>query len=516
MSISGELSDIPVVDLLQFVHMSERSGTLVIESSKGVARISFLRGRIASAWSPGSPSVVKYLVDRGALTEQQVILAEARREQLVPKPSLGRALLDASMVSVQELREAVATKIEQSIFELISWNSGKFHLLADEVELDQELTFAPGEVLPDLDVDTQGILLEAVRLFDERNLATAPKPGNDTAALHQADVPDTDSVHPRPTRGCVQLVSRDRSLLAALTNGLSEMARVDLVEWRDAGTHGSEIATPLVVVDRRRESADAGALRRFHHVHPKLSVVAIVSEPAEMAAAFADGAIAVAEPSYLVACCTNLLRVRTAGEGTGDTILRSGLGRLRRALNELRSGLLSATVSLNLMSIVADSVERAVLFILQRSALVALGAFGSNRDGQLLANTTRGLALPIDPESTAMRCLHRGHAVSLDYDSDKLPQELKQQVDRPGSGRGVLFPVLGSRRAIGVIYADNGRRSSSIRDVELMELATAQVGLAFENELLRRQLSRSGSGEQPVSVAWKGTRGYGEKNPAGG
>ena len=47
-----------------------------------------------------------------------------------------------------------------------------------------------------------------------------------------------------------------------------------------------------------------------------------------------------------------------------------------------------------------------------------------------------------------------------------------------------------SRTAIGLIYADNGRRAASVQDVELMELATAQVGLAFENELLRRQLER--------------------------
>jgi GAF domain-containing protein len=49
---------------------------------------------------------------------------------------------------------------------------------------------------------------------------------------------------------------------------------------------------------------------------------------------------------------------------------------------------------------------------------------------------------------------------------------------------------LGARRSIGLIYADNGRRAASVQDVELMELATAQVGLAFENELLRRQLER--------------------------
>ena len=88
------------------------------------------------------------------------------------------------------------------------------------------------------------------------------------------------------------------------------------------------------------------------------------------------------------------------------------------------------------------------------------------------------------------RCIALGHALTLDYDSAELPGELKRVLDRPRSGQGVLFPVLGARRAIGLIYADNGRRVASVQDVELMELATAQVGLAFENELLRRQLER--------------------------
>jgi hypothetical protein len=497
--------------------MSQRSGTLLIESSKGIARISFQRGRIACAWSPASLSVVKCLVDRGAVTEQQVAFADAQRKKSVPTPSLGRALLDAGVVSTQALREAVATKIEQTIFDLISWVSGTFRLVADEIEIDEELTFAPGEVLPDLDVDTQSILLEAVRLFDERNVAGASKTSNVAeapAALAEASREDLS--HLRLKQGRVHLVSNDQSLFAALSSGLAEIARVELMDLREAGSHVPGTTKPLVIVDRREGATEKGALRKIRQVHAQSSTVAIVGEASEMAAAFSEGAIAVAEPSYLVACCANLLRAQTIGDAGGETNLRSGLGRLRRALNELRTGLLSATVSLNLMSIVADSVERAVLFILQRNALVVLGAFGSNRDGQPLANSTRGLALPIDSESSTMRCLHRGHAFSVDYDGDKMPAELKALVDRPGSGRGVLFPVLGSRRAIGVIYADNGRRTGGIRDVELMELATAQVGLAFENELLRRQLSRFGSGERPIAVALKGIEENVEKNPARG
>ena len=48
--------------------------------------------------------------------------------------------------------------------------------------------------------------------------------------------------------------------------------------------------------------------------------------------------------------------------------------------------------------------------------------------------------------------------------------------------------MLGSERVISVVYTDNGSNNRAIEDIELLELATAQVGVAFENELLRRQI----------------------------
>ena len=60
----------------------------------------------------------------------------------------------------------------------------------------------------------------------------------------------------------------------------------------------------------------------------------------------------------------------------------------------------------------------------------------------------------------------------------------------PANGKIVLFPVLGSQRVISVIYTDNGENEGPIEDIDILELATAQVGMAFENELLRRQISQ--------------------------
>jgi hypothetical protein len=492
-SISGSLADIAIVDLLQFVHMSQRSGTLLLERDTEQAHISFHRGRIASAWSPRSPSVASYLVQHGKLSAEDLELALAEQRTRLPAESLGQALLRENKVSWSELRDAVASKVEQTIFDLVGWQDGSFRLLADEVRVDDEITFAPGDVLPEVEIDTQGILIEAVRLFDERGrslgeAAAAPvslrDPGGDKSAAAAKTGPRTKGL------SRVQYVSKRHQQLPELRTRLEGIADVEAVDVRDAGAPTPFEQQPVVVVDLRPGEHPNAVLKRIRELHPRAPIVGLVASPDEAAAAFADGAVAVAEASYLGACCSNLLRSRSTSTDDGEVTLRSGLGRLRRVLGDLRSGLLSATVSLNLMTIVADSVERAVLFVQQGDVLVALGAFGTTRDGKPLAGTTRGLSLRLEAASALAHCISDGHALTLDYDLEQVPEALKRVVDRPRSGQGVFFPVLGARRAIGLIYADNGRRAASVKDVELMELATAQVGLAFENELLRRQLER--------------------------
>ena len=58
------------------------------------------------------------------------------------------------------------------------------------------------------------------------------------------------------------------------------------------------------------------------------------------------------------------------------------------------------------------------------------------------------------------------------------------------SQAGLATRPVRERVALGTQFS-NGRSAGRMQDVELVELATAQVGLAFENELLRRQIERS-------------------------
>ena len=66
-------------------------------------------------------------------------------------------------------------------------------------------------------------------------------------------------------------------------------------------------------------------------------------------------------------------------------------------------------------------------------------------------------------------------------------RQFTEIVGKPRSGQCAVFPVLGGQRVIALVYADNGPSNRAIEELDILELAAAQAGLAFENEMLRRQ-----------------------------
>jgi hypothetical protein len=159
---------------------------------------------------------------------------------------------------------------------------------------------------------------------------------------------------------------------------------------------------------------------------------------------------------------------------------------------DVQSGLLSATMALNLMNVISESVERAVLFLVQGKDLTAVGGFGFSNHGQSLARLTSGLRLRPSKGSALYKALDESKPQSTSFTRAELPPAFADLLGPPANGQIVVFPVLGAERPISVIYTDNGENEGPIVDVDILELATAQVGMAFENELLRRQISQQG------------------------
>jgi hypothetical protein len=520
MGISGSLKDVSVADVMQFIHLGRRTGTLLLSRGAERSMIGFHFGRLVSAQAPRTPKLGDLLVSSGIIERERLDGAVRLQGQEAERRSLGQILVSSGAIDAEELRQVIGQQIEQAVSEVMIWDSGTFEFAIDDLRPIDDIALYPSDVLPDGDINTQMVLLEAARIFDERNrdrgereetyedgdsthpalLDTSPGVAlSPTMSEEEAAVRDIGAPAPAAERLQLQIVSVDRPFAEQLAEALQhEVAGIELTTLQHAGATEPGEPQPIVLVDLRRGGVSLDQAAALRRARPGASIVALVDPGTSIARVYAAGVLAAvpAEVEAVVACVENVIESRRdlvrGGRmlpPAGDS--KAGVARLRRVFGDLRSGLISATVALNLMHIISESVERAVLFLVKRDHLMALGAFGTDPNGRPLAERTRALKVPLEGDNALIRSLETGETLTLPYEEALLPENLEKMLGRPRTGQVVVFPVLGAQRVISVIYADNGDREQPIEDIEILELATAQVGMAFENELLRRQISQA-------------------------
>jgi len=528
MGISGSLKDVSVADVMQFVHLGRRTGTLMLSRGDDRAMIGFHVGRLVSAQAPQTPKLGDLLVSSGTIQRGVLVRAIEDQGREPERRSLGQILIGSGAIVAEDLRSVIGQQIEQAVAEVMVWDTGTFEFAIDDLRPIDDIALYPSDVLPESDINTQMVLLEAARIFDERNrspLDAAGRPEAGAAApLDPWSGSFGDSTHPSLLEAAasggalgaavmealaaagtplaaagdapLQVVSSDAELVARIETALAgELPLVGAASLAEAGANaGGAAEPPIVLLDLR--AAGGVTLEQassLHRRHPSASLIALVDPGTSFGPVYAAGALAALPPEVeaVVACVENVRASRRETvRGSEGEDPKSGVARLRRVFGDLRSGLISATVALNLMHIISESVERAVLFLVKRDQLLALGAFGGDREGHPLAELTRGIKLSPHADNALARSLATGEVQSLGFEEADLPEPFRTLVGRPRTGQVVIFPVLGAQRVIAVIYADNGEREQAIEDIDILELATAQVGMAFENELLRRQISQ--------------------------
>ncbi len=537
MAISGSLKDVSVADVMQFIHLGRRTGTLLLTRGALRAMVGFHGGRLVSAQAPRTPKLGDLLISSSLINRVTLDRAIETQSTELERRSLGQVLVTSGAIDAESLRRVIAQQIEQAVSEVMVWDTGTFEFAIDDLRPIDDIALYPSDVLPDADINTQMVLLEAARIFDERNRgrgdgafdAPPALPALEPARLQPMAAPPDGGAGgvvgvavaaaaavlvfepgPEPPRRRwetpkhaaerlhLQIVSTDAALGEQLGDALRhEVASIEGVRIGQAGVVAPGEPPPIVVVDLRRGGVsleEAAALRR---ARPRASIIAVVDAATAVAKVYAAGMLNAVPPDVeaLAACVENLIESREdlvrGSSGAGAAGAQSGVARLRRVFGDLRSGLISATVALNLMHIISESVERAILFLVKRDHLVALGAFGADAQGRPLAELTRGIKLSTQSESVFGRSLALREVQSLSFEEAALPDPFRSLVGRSRNGQVVVFPVLGAQRVISVIYTDNGDRDEPIEDIDILELATAQVGMAFENELLRRQISQN-------------------------
>src|SRR5438874_6230788 len=201
MSLSGNLQDVSVADAMQFIHLGGRTGTLTLLRGDLKAEIGFHQGRIVNASSPGTKRLGELLLEAGAIEPPTLDEALRKQGEEHPRRSLGQILVAMKAVDSDTIYRTIEQQIERTVYDLVTWNQGTFQFALDDLKPIDDIAVVPGDVIRHLNLDTQMVLLDALRIFDERNRdAERAKPKTSpvsTPALGVAPIkPSTQKITP--------------------------------------------------------------------------------------------------------------------------------------------------------------------------------------------------------------------------------------------------------------------------------------------------------------------------------
>jgi len=160
MGFAGGLHVISLPDLLEFLRCCRRTGTLVLSSRSEVGAIHLRRGHISGAAAPHCPNIGELLVDAGLITQDQLRETVAQQKSDGSRQLLGTLFVERGIVDEESARRVVTLQIFKALREMLSWTSGQF---AFEPEEAREAHPSAVEVA----LDPQFVLLELYKQQDE-------------------------------------------------------------------------------------------------------------------------------------------------------------------------------------------------------------------------------------------------------------------------------------------------------------------------------------------------------------
>jgi len=170
MAFTGDLEHLHIVDIIQLLHTTRKSGIFSVKGSRGESRIIFSNGYIV-----GASHLDNKIRIGTVLVKMNAVALEDLEKALEIQKNAGsdRKPLVATLIEIGRLSPEVASKalrklIEITIVELLGWTKGTFTLETDDVTVTPECHYPLGTMEQATTLDAQMVLMDALRIFDER------------------------------------------------------------------------------------------------------------------------------------------------------------------------------------------------------------------------------------------------------------------------------------------------------------------------------------------------------------
>jgi CheY-like chemotaxis protein len=494
LSVVGSLEDLSFPDILQVVHLSRQSGTLVLSDRDGERRVRFRNGLVCDAsLGAGRPPLDELLIARGLVAPSAIEPARARAAG--KGESLAASLVALGALSQEMLDRVVRDELRDLVRSFVLLQEGEFRF-----ELDESAT-PEGAPAPGLEPDA--IL----------------------GGLPQAAAPPRwpeESAQGVPRK--VLLVSERSFLTLALREELERVGfeAVTCATATDGETAGRGLAargeafflvSDLILPDATKTGWGGGTelVRALRAAVPGLIAVMIgeVRHPTAAAAARDAGAtgyltlpdltqapfeeVGVKVRDFCVQlgstlCLSDQLAQIDWSAGGRTVRVADPLQLLRGLIGELQAEP-AGDVSLLVLRLASEYFERAALFAVADGRAICRGAFGKPVDVRM-----RGATFPLEAGSILRLAVDRGESAIGPLPDDAGNGALRARLGPPEPRIAAVLPVHGGGEVFGVLYGDNAHSAEPFDDLRPLEIFLSQAGLTLQNALLKRRIETLESG----------------------
>jgi len=213
MAFTGDLEHLHIVDIIQLVHTTRKSGIFFVMGSKGESKLVFRNGYIVGASHINDRvRIGTVLVKMGAITIDDLKQALGAKKNTYKKSiPLIATLIQMGKLKQEDALRGLKNLVVMTIVELMSWTKGTFTFDTDTI-----IVAAEGE--QSLEVDAQMVLMDALRIFDEQERdRAAGKIVPSSEALYADVLPEEDAGERKG----------DRSAVTADDLGLADLERLE-------------------------------------------------------------------------------------------------------------------------------------------------------------------------------------------------------------------------------------------------------------------------------------------------
>lgn len=163
-ALAGELSSVPLAEILQVLAMQRQTGVLRVTGTRAMLSLSMRQGLIDLVQSRGAADefrLGRYFIEHGLLTKEELEDMLKSREP-GEKKLMGDVLVDSGRVTADQLREALKQQSSELIYDMLRWPYGRFTFSHE--------AFRPEAENAKLGLAVSALVLEGFRRVDEWRL----------------------------------------------------------------------------------------------------------------------------------------------------------------------------------------------------------------------------------------------------------------------------------------------------------------------------------------------------------